>query len=197
MGRLQDLIDARFASYSEHSDKILRTLQANVLPAILDILELSDNEESKLIWRDVRIINNHILVTGQIEYAIGDIIKDNDTTVTLTEQTASLMSKFIKVAIPLPLAETATTEEIKQHLTETQRQLREEYEAAYGHDKAAFEEAMRGATNEQLGWSELTPEILDSVLETVTEFEIEDLTETQLKSLMLTHLSQHKRGKLN
>lgn len=197
MGRLQDLIDARFASYSEHSDKILRTLESNVIPAILDILELTDQEESKLIWRDVRIVEDHVLVIGAIEYSAGDVVKDDVTSVTLTADLALRMSKLIKIAIPLPLAESSTTAEIKQHLVDSQKQLRDEYEAAYGHDGEALNAAMKTATNEQLGWSNVNPEILDSVLETVNDFQIEDLTETQLESLMLTHLSQHGRGKLN
>ena len=200
MNKLQDLFDARFASYSEHSDKILQSLESNVIPAILEVLNLSNLEESNLIWRDVRVIENHIMIIGAIEYSPGDIIKDNETTVKISKEQAKLMSKLVKIAVPLILAETASQAQIKKHLIDSQKQLREEYEAVYGHDQTALNEAMVDATNGQLGWDESAdPERnLVHLVDAVSDFDIEELSEKQLESLVLTHMSKHKGGgKLN
>lgn len=198
MNKLQDLFDARFASYQEHSDNILRKLESNVIPAILEVLELSSMEESKLKWKDVRVVENHIMIIGAIEYAPGDIIKDDVTSVTLSNEQAALMSKLVKIAVPLTLADSASQAQVKKHLVESQKQLQEEYEAVYGHDQDALTAALKGANHEQLGWDPEAETGLAALVDSVSEFNIEDLSEEQLESLVLTHLGEHKGGgKLN
>lgn len=198
MDKLQALFDARFASYSDHSDKILQKLESNVIPAILEVLELSSMEESKLLWKDVRVVENHIVIIGAIEYSPGDIIKDDVTSVTLSEEQAILMSKLVKIAVPLTLAETASHAQVTKHLLDSQTKLQEEYEAAYGHDQNALTAAMTDATHQQLGWDETVETDLATLVDSVSEFDIEKLTEKQLEALVLTHLGEHKSGgKLN
>jgi len=198
MNNLQDLFDARFASYSEHSNKILLRLESNVIPAILEVLELSSVEESKLLWKDVRVVENHVVIIGAIEYSPGDIIKDDVTSVTLSKEQAMLMSKLVKIAVPLTLAENASSAQITKHLVDSQSKLRDEYEAAYGHDQNALTAAMTDATHQQLGWDETVEPDLATLVDSVSEFDIEKLSEKQLEALVLTHLGEHKSGgKLN
>jgi len=197
MGKLQDLFTEREIAYSKYGDLILQHLETNVIPAILEILQLTEQELPRLMWRGARIIEDHVLLFADITYKSGDVLKDKISTVTLTEEMALMLSKAIKVAIPLNLAETATTEQITNYLKESEKKLREEYKAAYGgNDEEALNEALKEATRSQLGW-DIDPDLLDEVLQTVTDFEIESLSDEQQESLMLTHLGQHSRGKVN
>lgn len=196
MGKLQDLFTEREIAYSKYGDLILQHLETNVIPAILEILQPTEQELSRLIWRGARIIEDHVLLFADITYRAGDVLKDKETSVTLTMEMALMLSKALKVAIPLDLAETATTEQISDFLKESEKKLRKEYEAAYGHDQEALTEALKEATRSQLGW-DINPDLIDEVLETVQDFEIESLSDEQQEALMLTHLGQHNKGKVN
>ena len=197
MGKLQDLFTEREIAYSKYGDLILQQLETNVIPAILEILQLTEQELPRLMWRGARIVEDHVLLFADITYKAGDVLKDKISTVTLTDEMALMLSKTIKVAIPLNLAETATTEQITGYLKESEKKLREEYKAAYGgNDEEALNEALKEATRSQLGW-DIDPDLLNEVLETVTDFEIEALSDEQQEALMLTHLGQHSRGKVN
>lgn len=196
MSNLQDLLDERQRTYSQISDEILKCLESNVIPAILELLELSDRELSKLTWNTVSVADEHILLGGTIIYQPGDVIADDATKVTLTKEMVGLMNKIIKVAVPLKIAENANKEEVMAHLVESERKLRDEYETVYGHNPKALESALKNIP-EQIGWDEVDEKILDNVLETATDFEIEDLSEEQLQALMLTHLGGQGKGRMN
>ncbi len=196
MGKLQDLFTEREIAYSKYGDLILQHLETNVIPAILEILQLPEQEMSRLMWRGARIVENHVLLFGDITYHVGDVLKDEKTTVTLTDEMALMLNKAIKIAMPLDLAETGTTKEIIDYLKEAEKKLRAEYEAVYSHDQEAMTEALKEATRNQLGW-DIDQKLLKEVLETVQDFELESLSEEQQESLMLTHLGQHSRGKVN
>lgn len=197
MGKLQDLFTEREIAYSKYGDLILQQLETNVIPAILEILQLTEQELPRLVWRGARVIEKHVLLFADITYQPGDVLKDETTSVTLTMQMAVLLSKAIKVAMPLDLAETATTEQIINYLKESEKKIRAEYEAAYGSEnQEALTEALKEATRSQLGW-DIDPDLLDKVLETAQEFEIGSLSDEQQEALMLTHLGQHSKGKVN
>ena len=149
------------------------------------------------MWRGARIIEDHVLLFADITYQPGEILKDETASVTLTAEMALMLCKSIKVAIPLNLAETATTEQITNYLKESEKKLREEYETVYGKDdQEALNEKLKEATRSQLGW-DIDPDLLNEVLETVQDFEIDSLSDEQQEALMLTHLGQHSRGKVN
>ncbi len=197
MGKLQDLFTEREIAYSKYGDLILQQLELNVIPAMLEILQLTEQELSRLMWRGARIIEKHVLLFADITYQPGDVLKDEMTSVTLTTEMALMLSKGIKVALPLDLAETATTEQIVNYLKESEKKLRAEYETAYGNkNQEALTEALKEATRSQLGW-DIDPDLLDEVLETVQDFEIDSLSDEQQEALMLTHLGQHSKGKAN
>ncbi|KKK59509.1 hypothetical protein LCGC14_3033680 [marine sediment metagenome] len=196
MGKLQDLFTERDIAYSKYGELILQHLETNVIPAILEILQLTEQELPRLQWVGARIVENHVLVFGNITYQMGDVIKDNVSSVTLTDEMALMLSKALKIAVPLDLAEDASTKQITSYLTESEKKLRAEYEAAYSHDQEALTEAVKQAKRSQLGW-DIDSDLLDEVLETVQDFEIESLSDEQQEALMLTHLGQHSRGKVN
>lgn len=189
MGKLQDLFNERQKTFSQISEKILSRLKTNVIPAISELLELSERELNRLEWNGVTIADDHVLLTGVIIYAPGDVVSDENTKVQLTEEMVGLMNKLIKVAIPLEIAENASKEDVVKHMVKAENELRDEYSRAYGKNALGH--------SEHFGWEEIDEEIINEVIETVTDFKLSNLTEEQKEALMLTHLGQHGRGKIN
>ncbi len=196
MSKLKELFDEREIAYAKYSDEILQVLSKNVIPAVMEMLQLSNQEEEKLNWHNIRIVEDHVLLIGAIAYSEGDIITDDETTVALTGELAMLMSKLIRVAVPYDLADTASKEDIVEHLKESERQLKEEYKSIYGENPEIFEAAMENALTGELGW-DTGSNYFRNILETANDFKIEDLTEEQQKALMMTHLANNKGNKPN
>ena len=145
MGKLRELLEERTRSYAEYNNEILTLIEDNVVPAVLEMLDLTDNELDKLEWKHVSVSGDQLVLNGSIGYKEGDVISDGDTTVTLDSAMALLLDKIIRVSVPLGLAETGSKDDILEHLIESQRQLREDYERAYGHKPESIEEAMEAA----------------------------------------------------
>ncbi len=197
MSKLQDLFSERAIAYAKYSDEILQVLSVNVVPAVLEMLDLSDSELERLTWHSVRVVEDHVLLVGAIAYTEGDIIKDDETTVTLTGELAMIMSKLVRVAIPMHLADGATQNVIVDHLKESERQLKKEYEEAYGHDPEMLDAALENVVTGELGWSGMDADFITDVIQSASDFKIEDLTEEQQQALMMTHLAQNKGNKPN
>ena len=175
MGKLQDLFDKRIKQYSDCSDRIMKLLEKSVLPAVIDMMDLSENEIEKLEWRNVQINEDHVVLNGIIAYKEGDVITDGESTVTLDASMALLLDKMIRVGIPMDLAESGSKDEIYDHLSESQRQLREEYEAVYGHEPPTMEEAMEEAIRQELGMNfDIGP-----------DFDYNELTEEQREAMWM------------
>ena len=183
MSKLTDLFDQRARAYASYSDRILKQLESNVLPAIVEVLDLTANELEKLEWKNVQLQEEHLILSGVIGYKEGDVIKDGELKITLDTQLAMLLDKIIRVAVPLSLAESGTKQEVTDHLREAQRQLHEEYEAIYGHEPPTMEEAMEGALRNQLG------------MDFGPDFDYNDLSEEQKQALHTTMIG--KGDKLN
>jgi hypothetical protein len=115
MGKLKDLIEERTRTYAEYNNKILELIEDNVIPAVLDMLDLSDNEMEKLEWKQVEINKSQLVVNGVIRYKEGDVISDGDMTVTLDAAMALLLDKIIRVSVPLNLAENGSKTDILEH----------------------------------------------------------------------------------
>ena len=107
MSRLRDLLEERFTVFTKYSDEILAEISGNVIPAVLEMMDLTDQEHSKLTWTNVQLREEHILLTGEIKYSEGDVIADDDVTVQLDGSLAMMLDKLIRVAIPASLAEEA------------------------------------------------------------------------------------------
>lgn len=124
MSRLKDLFTERKSIYSQYSNEILAEIADNVLPAVLEIMELSDEDLKLLEWREIHQAvledDNYLVVGGIIYYE------------TLSDEEGLDLGKLVSVAIPLELAETGTKEEIVDHIKESQERLRREYESIYG-----------------------------------------------------------------
>lgn len=187
MGKLRDLIEERTRTFAEYNSKILEAIQDNVLPAVLDMLELSDNEQDKLEWSHIQLLKDQLVINGVIKYKEGDVISDGDMTVTLDASMALLLDKLVRVSVPIDLAETGSATDIVEHLKDSQRQLRKDYERAYGHEPESIEEAMEAAFREYP--TEFTP-LKDHAFDFGPDFDYNGLTEEQKEALYTTMIGQ-------
>jgi hypothetical protein len=153
------------------------------------MLDLSDNEMEKLEWKQVEINKSQLVVNGVIRYKEGDVISDGDMTVTLDAAMALLLDKIIRVSVPLNLAENGSKTDILEHLQESQRQLREDYERAYGQVPESLEEAMEAALD---GFPrEHNP------MDFGPDFNYNDLTEEQREALFISMAGSGSGEKIN
>ena len=178
MGKLKDLFEERTRMFVGYSDRILKQAENNVIPAVLEMLDLNDNELEKLEWTNVQMNDDHLVLNGVIAYKEGDVITDGDMTVTLDAAMALLLDKIIRVGIPMELAENGSKVDVLDHLMESQRQLKDEYEAVYGHEPPTMEEAMEQALREELGMN----------FDFGPDFDYNDLSEEQKEALHTTML---------
>ena len=182
MSNLSNLIDKRQKSYSKFNDKILKLLADNVIPAILEMMDLSDQEIDKLEWRTVQVVEDYLILTGSIKYDEGDIISDDDTVVTLDAALALVLDKVIRAAVPFSLACTGSKNEVILHLKAAEKKLREEYEAVYGHEPETLEDVMFEAIRGQLG------------IDFGQEFDYTDLTEEQKEAYSMWGMTANPKG---
>jgi hypothetical protein len=186
MSKLKDLFYERSSTYASYCDIILREIENNVIPAVLEMLELTQSELDRLEWNNVQLLEEeYLILSGVIGYKEGDVISDDDITVTLDAAMALMLDKIIRVAIPIELAETGSKNDVYAHLYESQQQLREEYETIYGHAPPTMEEAMEEALRTQLGM-DLSP-----------DFDYNELSDEQKKSLAITMAGRSTKEKLN
>jgi len=185
MSRLRELLEERSLVYAKYNDEILELLAGSVIPAVLEMMDLSEQEHSKLTWNHVQIIDDHLVIAGIIKYAEGDIISDGETTVTLDNPLAMMMDKLVRVALPIELADNGSKYEIVQHLKESEKHLRDEYEAVYGHEPETYDEVMQDVMHNQLG------------MDIGPDFDYSDLTEEQLEAFFLSGMTTTKGDKLN
>ena len=188
MGQLKELIEERTRIYSEYNNKILELIESNVVPAVLDMLDLTDNELEKLEWNQVKLVKEQLVLNGTIKYKEGDVITDGDMTVTLDASMALLLDKIIRVSVPLKLAESGSKDDIVEHLLESQRRLEEDYEEAYGHEPESIEEAMEAALHgfEQYEDIDFGP-----------DFNYNELTDEQKEALFISMTGSGSGDKLN
>lgn len=182
MSRLSDLLEERFIVYTKYSEQILAEISKNVIPAILEMMDLSEQELDKLTWVSVQLREEHILLAGEIKYTSGDVISDSDVTVQLDGPLAMMLDKLIHVAIPVKLAEDGSYEDILNHLKEAEKRIREEFKAAYGHDPANYQEALRNAGPNRLG------------IDFGPDFDYNDLTEEQQEAFFLSGIAMSGMG---
>lgn len=182
MSELSDLFDDRSKSYSESSEKILELLSDNVIPAILERMSLSDQELDKLEWTNVQVTEDFIVLTGTIRYQEGDIISDDDTVVTLDGALALMLDKVLRASVPFELACNGSKNDVLEHLKASEQELRDEYEAVYGHEPETLQDAMYEAMRGQLG------------MDIGPEFNYNDLTEEQREAYYLWGVSHDNKG---
>jgi len=182
MSDLSDLLDERSRLFSEHSEKILELLSNNVIPAILDRMSLSDQELDRLEWTNVQIMEDFLVLTGTIRYREGDIISDNDTVVTLNSALALMLDKVLRASVPFELACNGSKNDVVEHLKASEQELRDEYEAVYGHEPETLQDAMYEAMRGQLG------------MDFGPEFNYNDLTEEQREAYYLWGVSHAPKG---
>lgn len=181
--KLQDLIAERDSAYARYSDEIMEEISKTVLPAVLEVLGFSDQELEKLVWNNIHVFDEHLVLTGMVMYKEGDIVGDGKVQVTLDPAMVQMLNKVVRVAIPLQIAITGTKTEIADHLREAQKRLRAEYEATY-------------PTDEPHGQNLDSVDLLHG-MDFGPDFNYNQLTEEQQKSLMLHMTTQSKRKKLN
>jgi hypothetical protein len=176
MSKIRNLIQERSDIYSKYGNEILELISGNVIAAILEMLKLSDQELTKLQWTNVHVQNEHIIVAGVVKYKEGDIVADGKTKVTLDAALAAMLDKIISVAVPLELAEKGTKDDVVAHFKATAERLKKEYQAAFGYESEHSFNSM-----------DIGP-----------DFNYNELTEEQRKSLLLVTASQSDKGdKLN
>ncbi len=182
MSRLRDLLEERFVVFTKYSDEILTEISRNVIPAVLQMMNLSDEELEKLTWTNIQLREEHVLLTGEIKYTEGDIISDEDMTVRLDGSLAMMLDKMIRVAVPAKLAETGSYEDVLNHLREVEKRLRDDYKAVYGHEPATYEDAVQNALPTQIG------------MDFGPDFDYNDLTEEQLEAFFLSGIAMNAMG---
>lgn len=185
--KLEDLLQERLDAYARYSDEIMQLISSNVIPAILEMLDLTDQELDKLVWHNVTTQEKSLMLAGTIRYQPGDVITDPDTgdTVTLDEKLAALLDKMVRVAVPLKLAATGSASDILEHFEVSAEKLKEEYETVYGHEPETYDKAVKHAMYGQLG------------MDFEDDFNYNDLTDEQKESLMLTLDGPNNGDKLN
>jgi len=186
---LSDLFDDRSRIYSEHSEKILELLSDNVIPAILEMMSLSDQELEKLEWTNVQVMENYLVLTGTIRYEEGDIISDEDTTVTLDTSLALMLDKVLRAAVPFELACNGSRDDVLTHLKAAETKLRDEYESVYGHEPETLNDAMVEAMRGQVGM-----DFMDFGMDFGPDFNYNDLTEEQREAYYLWGVSNGTKG---
>lgn len=202
MGRIKELFDNRTKTYNELSNQIIEALSPHVLSAAVEVLELTSDETNRLEWYHLQLVQGYVVLVGSVVYREGEIVTKDGESIVLTEELAYLMGKYIRLSVPLELAEKGTKEEIIESLRSTSEELRRSYQSSYdGADADYSDDDMFHMTDVVTGVEFTTDdefEINDYSGTAVLhdDFDYSGLTDEQIESLELSQITQ-KRGKLN
>mgnify|MGYP001817483573 CR=1 FL=1 len=89
--------------------------------------------QEQLVWENVLLIDDTVVITGQVKFPVGHIITSEDgDDIEVTPEMQQHLNQAIRVGLPLELAETGSYEEIVDYLDNTGHQSHKapiEYEA--------------------------------------------------------------------
>jgi len=195
------LFEKRAQSYDKYTNAIFDAITPTVVAAIIEILGLTEEETARLEWHSLRLVDGQLVLSGIVNYKAGDevISPDDGEIVVLDEKTALVLSKIIKLALPIQLVETATKEDIKQYIQDLEERFREQYAELYGTDPAivdldaedlegdTLEEKLHSAVNQVEKFQQAQS------FDAGEDFKYNELTKEQQEALQLTIMSQDKK----
>ena len=144
------------------------------MPHVLEgiTVTLANEESSSLEWEDVQFMHEDgiVVITGNIQLAVGDAFKlDNGKQVTVTEENVDSFRRVIRVGIPLEIAQEGNVDDVigfldgkKQKNYLAGDELTEQPETTIGQAPT------------------------DDPAQTVNGFDLEGLTDDQIRQLMLS-----------
>ena len=200
--KIRKLFERRLASYEKYTNAIQDALTPTVLGPLLEVLELTGEEIGRLHWHAFQLMGDHLYLSGIVSYESGEEIlaDDGEEVITLDQKTALILSKLIKIALPIEVVENASKEEMKKYLIELQEQYKEEYAELYNMDPNVVQLDLNDYEGDTIE-EKLENALMDTSEQFVDEaqFQYDELTEEQQAALRLSRLTQagNKGDKIN
>ena len=70
----------------------------------------------KLVWEGINLIEGMITLVGVVSYAPGSTLMFDDELMNVTEDNSDYFQQLIRIGIPMPIAMTASADEVYDHL---------------------------------------------------------------------------------
>lgn len=115
MTHIKSIIEKREEVYNEFTDAILGELHHVTNAATL---LLPEDLQPRLVWKNVTLVDDTLIVSGMLEFPIGEkIVTDDEIEVEVTAEMQSLLNRVVRVGVPMDMVENSTTQQIIEYLT--------------------------------------------------------------------------------
>lgn len=196
--KIRKMFERRAQAFDKYTKAIFDALTPTVIAAIVEVLELTPDEIERLEWHVFRLVDEHLVISGLVTYQAGDtIVADDGNVVELTTETAYILSKIIKIALPMYIVEDCTKDQVVEFLRNLEQEMKNEYDQLYGLDPNIQEMGPEELYDPLLKQEEIPTN--DVKFDEEETFKYNELTEEQQAALRLARLSQlgNKGNKIN
>lgn len=196
--KIRKMFERRAQAFDKYTKAIFDALTPTVIAAIVEVLELTPDEIERLEWHVFRLVDEHLVISGLVTYQAGDtIVADDGNVVELTTETAYILSKIIKIALPMYIVEDCTKDQVVEFLRNLEQEMKNEYDQLYGLDPNIQEMGPEELYDPSLKQEEIPTN--DVKFDEEETFKYNELTEEQQAALRLARLSQlgNKGNKIN
>jgi len=120
MEDLKALFKVRDEHFSEHTTKILIEITDTLKCVTVYLNEIDDGAaQGKIIWEDVSIMEDILIMMGTVEYGVGDTIVFGDEQIIVTPENADSLQQLVHMSVPVDLVQESDREKIMEYLRTT------------------------------------------------------------------------------
>ena len=158
MEDLKALFKVRDEHFITHTTKILVEITDTLECVSLYLVNIDDNAaQGTIVWEDISIMEDIIIMMGTVEYHIGDTIIFGDEKIVVTDENADSLQQLVHMSVPIALVEEGDKDKIMDYLESTSNEF-----------------------SSELG------EFLVSEPQHETEFDLSELSDEQIQALKLS-----------
>jgi hypothetical protein len=167
MSKLLKRLEQREDVYKKDSINIIREELPHLLEALHTVFAREQNPAAdRVVWDVVEVLNDKILmIQGYLDIKPGELIEfEGEESVTVTEEMSEVLTRLIKISLPIALIEQGTVDDIVQFIENQTERV-----------------------------NSTTPDVehhVRQVVDPLDGFDIENLTDEQLEALIVN--SKHK-----
>ena len=171
MRNIKTLIDDRNAMITQFNQDIFNVLDSAIVVINDFLVEVGEvNQDDKIVWKDLELLDELVTMHGIVEYKIGTEVVADGIAVEITHENVKDLHGVVFMTLDLDVLDAASDAELKTYLDA----LANKQDLDFSDGSAALSSEVQ------------TPDV------SIQDFDLDALSEEQIKSLRL-----YERGNLN
>jgi len=127
MEDLRALFKVRDEHFTEHTTKILMEVIDTLECVTTYLVDIDDNAaQGNIVWEDVSIMEDILIMMGTVEYSVGDTIIFGDEKIVVTDENADSLQQLVHMSVPINLVQEANHSKIMNYLESSTEDIGDE-----------------------------------------------------------------------